>query len=202
MRIAVLGTGNVGTVLADGFLNANHDVVIGSRSPKGRSGLAGPVTSFAEAAGSADVIVNATPGSNSIEALRPIAAQLEGKILIDVANAITPEWSLAYPNSSVGAALQEEFPSARVVKTLNTITAEVMANPKLLAGETSVFISGDNAEAKFIVATLLSDLGWSTANQIDLGDISSARATEHYLFLSMAIMNTVHSTAYNIALIQ
>jgi predicted dinucleotide-binding enzyme len=85
-----------------------------------------------------------------------------------------------------------------VVKTLNTVTAPLMANPGSI-GPTNVFLSGNDAAAKATVAALLGDLGWTPESRMDLGDIGTARAPEHYIFLSMAFMRVLGTTSYGIA---
>ena len=203
MRIAVLGAGNVGSVLAQGWARSGHDVVVGTRDVAARSGHGLPVATLADAAGAAQVVVNALPGVQSVDILQQVgAAAWEGKVLIDVANALTAQFTLAYPNASLGALLQQTFPATRVVKTLNTVPAAVMAEPKSLAAPSSVFLSGDDGEAKQVASILLGDLGWQDETQVDLGDIQTARASEHYLFLSMALMGVTGSTTYNVQVVR
>lgn len=200
VQIAVLGAGNVGSVLAHGWARSGHEVVVGVRHGTTRDVDAVPVAQLAEAARGARVVVNALPGDRSVDVLQQQvgAAALEGKVLIDVANALTGQFTLAHPNASLGALLQRTFPATRVVKTLNTVPAAVMSEPESLGAPSSVFLSGDDSAAKQVAAVLLTDLGWQAQSQIDLGGIESARASEHYLFLSLALMRVTGSTAYNI----
>lgn len=201
MDIAVLGTGNVGSALGNGLSGAGHNVVFGSRAPEDKAGFSIPVKTLAEAVRSAGVIVNALPGATAVATLREIGADtLAGKVLIDVANALTESFELVYPNASLGAMLQAEFPATTVVKTLNTVSAAVMANPGAIDPVT-VFLSGNDAEAKKLVSGLLTDLGWTAESQFDLGDISSARSTEHYIFLSISILTTLGTTSYGIKVV-
>lgn len=198
MNIAILGTGRVGRTLAEGLKGAGHDVVMGSRTPTQDSVAGASVKPLQEAAGGAEFVVNAVPGSVALDTLRGVGKEvLAGRILIDVANALNDRFELLYPNSSLGATLQNEFPATRVVKTLNTVSAPVMTNPGSI-GPTNVFLSGDDQTAKASVRALLEQLGWQPESQMDLGDISTARATEHYIYLSMAIMRAVRSTTYGI----
>ncbi|WP_229068556.1 NADPH-dependent F420 reductase [Actinoplanes sp. DH11] len=203
MKIAVLGAGGVGTALGYGLLDAGHGVVFGVRDPQGRQGFSAPVAELAEAVTSAEVVVNTLPGSVTLDVLGRIGAGPFGtKVLIDVANAITPTFELMYPGDSLGAKLQALLPQAKVVKTLNTVPAAVMTNPGALPERTSVFLSGDDREAKRITGGLLSDLGWQHDDQVDLGSIATARATEHYLYLSLAIMAVSPSGQYNVSVIR
>jgi predicted dinucleotide-binding enzyme len=199
MKIGILGTGRVGESLGNGLQRAGHTVVFGSRRPEQNSDVGALVVGLAQAVIDADVVVSAIPGSVALETLRTIGAPaLGGKILVDVGNALNDGFELLFPNSSLGAAIQEEFPETTVVKTLNTVTAPLMANPGSL-GPTNVFLSGNDPAAKATVAALLGDLGWSAESRMDLGDIGTARAPEHYIFLSMAIMRVVGTTSYGIA---
>jgi predicted dinucleotide-binding enzyme len=198
MKIGILGTGRVGKSVGHGLQEAGHDVVFGSRRPDGNSDLGGSVTGLAEAVLGADLVVSAIPGSVALETLRMIGAPaLRGKVLVDVGNALSEGFELLYPNASLGAAIQDEFPETTVVKTLNTVTAPLMSNPNSI-GPTNVFLSGNDAAAKATVGALLGDLGWSAESRMDLGDIATARAPEHYIFLSMAIMRALGTTDYGI----
>jgi predicted dinucleotide-binding enzyme len=160
MRIGILGTGNVATTLARHWLAAGHQVTLESRDPASRDSLGVPVTSLREAVAGSDVVVNATPGAVSLEVAEEIgAAAFEGKVVIDVANAGTPSFELVYPNSSLAEKLQTALPAARVVKTLNTAAMTVLTEPAVLP-PSSVFVSGDDADAKEATASLLQDFGW------------------------------------------
>ena len=123
--------------------------------------------------------MNATPGVVSLATLSTIGAGLfTGKTLIDVANAYTPAFTLAYPNSSLAQRLQAALPSARVVKTLNTGAMTLLTAPHRI-GPSTVVLSGDDAGVKRATRSLFRDLGWSDDDVFDLGRIESARAVEH-----------------------
>lgn len=202
MKIAVLGAGNVGSSLGYGLLDAGHEVVFGVRDPQSRTGFTAPVATFADAVSQAEVAVNTLPGAVSLEVLTASGPSVfAGRVLIDVANAVTPEFALLYPGDSLGARLQAALPDTRVVKTLNTVPAAVMTAPAALPGDSSVFLSGDDRGAKRLVGGLLTDLGWRHEVQVDLGGIETARATEHYLYLSLALMAVARSPQYNIAVV-
>lgn len=188
MDIAILGTGNVAQTLARAWRAAGHQVTLGSRDPAAKADLDGPVAALADAVAGAEVVVNATPGAQSLALIEGIgAAAFAGKVLIDVANAGTPSFELVYPNSSLGEKLQDALPSAHVVKTMNTAAMTVLTDPASL-GPSSVFLSGNDADAKATVAGLLADLGWAEDAIIDLGDITTARGVEHYFLLFAALM--------------
>ncbi|MDR7277330.1 NADPH-dependent F420 reductase [Catenuloplanes atrovinosus] len=203
MKFAVLGAGNVGTALGYGLLDAGHEVVFGVRDPQTREGFTAPVAQIADAVKSAEAVINALPGAHTLGILGQVGpGTFGGKVLIDVANAITPSFELLYPNDSLGARLQAMLPDVKVVKTLNTIPAEIMTNPGTLPERSSVFLSGNDRGAKQTTGHLLSDLGWRHEDQVDLGAIDTARATEHYLYLSVAIGQATRSAQYNVSVIR
>lgn len=198
MKIAILGTGRVGRSLAGALGAAGHVVVFGSRNPDQTRAPGAEVVGLVDAAAQSDLIVSAVPGSVALDTLRAIGRPaLAGKILVDIGNALAEDFTLLFPNASLGAAIQAEFPDTAVVKTLNTVTAPLMSNPQAV-GPMTVFLSGNDESAKTIVAGLLADLGWTPESRMDLGDIETARAPEHYIFLSMAIMRTLGTTDYGI----
>lgn len=205
MKIGVLGTGPVGKVLATKLASLGHDVYVGTRDPAATLARNEPDTfgnppfrawheehpkigfgTFAEAAAHGEILVNALSGTGSIAALKAAGAKnLSGKVLVDISNPL--DFSRGMPPSlticntdSLGEQIQREFPDVRVVKTLNTMNAYLMVDPKKLAdaGHT-VFVSGNDASAKTSVTELLQSFGWQDI--VDLGDITTARGTEMML---------------------
>ncbi|KUN33434.1 NADP oxidoreductase [Streptomyces longwoodensis] len=171
--IAVLGNGRVGGTLAAALTRAGHEVRVADRTP----GAA------AEAARTARIVINATPGADSLDRLTTLREELRGKILVDVSNATVdgPDGlpaDLVYPGSSLAEHLQEALPDTAVVKTLNTMLFPVMTAPATLTDAPDAFLSGDDPQAKETVRGLLVDLGWRTEWITDLGGIRTARATE------------------------
>jgi 8-hydroxy-5-deazaflavin:NADPH oxidoreductase len=215
MRIGVLGTGVVGQTLGTKLVELGHEVRMGSRAAGGEravewAGSAGETASegtFADAAEFGELLVNATAGAASIEALRAAGeANLAGKVVIDTSNPL--DFSRGMPptlavcnHDSIGEQLQREFPSARVVKALNTITAAVMVDPGLLPRPHNVFVCGDDGDAKATVRSLLGELGWSDDEIADLGDIGAARGTEMYLPLWLRLMGSAGSATFNIRVV-
>ncbi|MFD9268645.1 NADPH-dependent F420 reductase [Streptomyces goshikiensis] len=172
-KIAVLGNGRVGGNLAAALTRAGHQVTVADRT----RGAA------ADAARTARIVINATPGAGSLERLAALRAELRGKILVDVSNATTdgPDGlpaDLLYPGSSLAEQLQEALPETRVVKTLNTMLFPVMTAPATLTQPPTAFLSGEDPLAKQAVHELLTDLGWRKEWITDLGGIQTARATE------------------------
>lgn len=189
--IAILGSGRVGTTLARKLATA-HDVSIGSRDPdKTSTNWEGPsvkITDVAEAVQGASIVVNATPGVSSVERLGALSTELEGKILVDVSNAVDrgevgEPGGLVYPNSSLAEHLQRALPQTRVVKTLNTMLFTVMVDRASLTTPATVFLSGDDEDAKGVVRDLLGGLGWTTEQILDLGGIRTARGPEALMLL-------------------
>jgi hypothetical protein len=104
MKIGVLSTGRVGKSVGPGLQKAGHVIVFRSRRPEGNSDLGAPVVGLAEAAIDVDVVISAIPGSVALETLRTIgAAPLGGRVLIDIGNALSDQFELLFPNSSLGA---------------------------------------------------------------------------------------------------
>jgi hypothetical protein len=198
VRIAVLGTGVVGTTIAGKLRELGHDVLIGSRTA-GEDAMP-----FADAAAHGELVFNCTNGNASLAALSAAGAEnLARKVLIDVANAL--DFSHGQPplvgvstGDSLGEQIQRAFPEARVVKALNTVNANVMVNPGLVPGEHDLFLSGNDDQAKAQVAELLQSFGWPPEHILDLGDITAARAQELYVALWVRLMGVVGSADFNI----
>ncbi|MFG2721685.1 NADPH-dependent F420 reductase [Streptomyces sp. NPDC048416] len=188
--IGILGAGRVGANLADKLAATGHHVILGRRGPMEETAAdtAGTASrlSFADqrtAARTADIVINATPGDSALERLAGLRTELAGKILIDVSNATRDAGDglpgeLCYPGSSLAEQLQTALPDTHVVKTLNTMLFMVMTAPDALATPPTVYVSGNDEQAKKTVTGLLGDLGWQPGWIEDLGDITTARATE------------------------
>jgi predicted dinucleotide-binding enzyme len=202
VQIAILGTGHMATTLAAGFLAAGHTVIFGSRNPDAHADLAAPVTATIDAIRDADLVVNALQAAFSLDVLTSLADDLAGKVLLDIGNAVSPGFELLYPDESLGELLQKALPATRVVKSLNTLPGTVTIAPQSLSEATSVFLSGDDIEAKALVSSLLTDLGWGLDLQIDLGGIQSARGAEHYFLLFVAMMQQFRGAPFNIRVVR
>jgi 8-hydroxy-5-deazaflavin:NADPH oxidoreductase len=189
MRVAVLGSGQVGQVLADAFVETGHQVIRGSRDPKkleawpaAASGRAG-VSTFQGAAAQAEVIVLAVKGDVALDALQLSGPEnLVGKVVIDptnpIASAPPEDGVLSYftgPNSSLMEMLQTKVPEANFVKCFSCVGNALMFRPKLPGGPPTMFICGNDESAKGTVKTILGDFGWEA---MDLGTAKAARAIE------------------------
>ena len=206
MKIGVLGTGMVGKAIASKLVALGHEVMMGSRTadnPKtlawaNTAGPGGRVGTFADAAAFAELVFNCTQGTASLAALRAAGAEnLDGKVVIDVANVLTPEGP---GRESLGEQIQKAFPHARIVKTLNTMNCDLMVDPDGLPGSHTVFLSGNDSGAKKTVRHLLGSFGWK--DTIDLGDISTARATEGYVTLWMSLWKQLGTLTFNISVVR
>jgi hypothetical protein len=206
MRIGVLGTGMVGNAIASRLVTLGHDVMMGSRTtdnPQAAAwasqvGAHGRAGTFGDAAAFGEMVFNCTHGATSLAALRAAGEErLNGKIVVDVANVLPPDRSRV---ESLGEQIQQAFPLAKVVKTLNTINCEVMVNPGALSGSHTVFLSGNDDAAKNAVRSVLESFGWTDI--LDLGDISTARATEGYLPLWLAAWKALGTAAFNVKVVR
>lgn len=206
--IGILGSGRVADTLAAKLAEVGHDVTIGTRTGTRPAAWTGPDLTFADhetAIRRASVVINATPGDTALERLAALREPLGGKILIDVSNATQRgadgmPGTLRYPNGSLAEHLQDALPGTRVVKTLNTMFFTVMANPGSLSVPPTVFLSGNDADAKAVVRELLTDLGWLPGWIMDLGDVTSARGTEALMLLVPHIIRSRGFAPFALAL--
>ena len=215
MRIGILGTGVVGKTLGTKLAKLGNDVRMGSRAAGGANAKAwvkeaGGKSSegtFADAAAHGEIVFNCTSGGASLEALKAAGAKnLQGKVLVDVANPL--DFSKGMPptftvcnTDSLGEQIQRAFPTAKVVKTLNTVTAALMANPSMIPGVHTMFVSGNDAKAKAEVINILkTGFGWKEV--MDLGDIGAARAQEMYLALWLRLYMKLQTPNLNVHVVR
>ncbi len=213
MRIAVLGTGEVGRRLAGKLVSLGHEVTMGSRTADNAgakewaSETGGAHGTFADACARAELVVNATGGLVSLAVLESAGAEnLHGKTIVDVSNAL--DFSEGFPpkvvtpdGHSIAEQLQKAFPDARVVKTLNTMNNAIMVEPARVPGLHNVFVSGDDADAKAETTALLRSFGWAPEQITDLGDLSSARATEALMALWLRLYGVLGPVDFNLAVV-
>lgn len=227
MKIAVFGTSMVGQTISGKLVELGHDVMVGTRDvaktlanttphPYGfpafsiwlKQNPAIKVGTFAEAAQHGEIIFNATNGNGSLNALQLAgAAHLDGKVLVDISNPLdfsqgNPPFLSVSNTDSVGEQIQRAFPRVKVVKTLNTVTASLMVNPRQLAdGDHHLFVSGNDAAAKAQVVNLLTTwFGWQ--HIIDLGDITTARGTEMYLPIWLRLWGALGTGLFNVKVVK
>src|SRR6478735_1736235 len=224
MKIGIIGSGVVGQTIGAKLVERGEDLVLGTRSPGKLSDKRGfgqslddwleatggkaRVGTFADAAAHGEIVINATSGTVSLEALRLAGEQnLRGKILIDVSNPL--DFSKGMPptltvcnTDSVGEQIQRAFPEAKVVKTLNTTNVNVMVDPGQVAGgDHDLFVSGNDAGAKARVTELLRQwFGWRTV--IDLGDITTARGVEMLLPVWLRLWGALGGPMFNFKIVR
>lgn len=213
MKIGVLGTGATGQTIGSKLVAFGHDVMLGSRDEANPSAVAWAKDqghnalygTFMNAAEFGEIIFNCTLGSASMTALQQAGEKnLKGKILIDTSNPLdrtTDTWTLTVCNTdSLGEQIQRAFPDAKVIKTLNTVNANVMVDPNKLIEKTVVFVSGNDIEAKATVVMILRDwFGWRDI--IDLGNITTSRSVEMYVPLWHNLRTAISSQRFNIKVV-
>jgi hypothetical protein len=187
MRMAVLGSGDVGRTLAKGLKTHGYDVRIASRSAgkladfSKATGIA--VQSFDAAASWCEGAVLAVRGSIAADAVRESGPEnLRGKLVVDVTNPLSdapPEDGVLRvftgPNESLMEQLQTAFPAIHFVKAFNSVGNALMVNPQLSGGKPTMFYCGNDADAKTIVARIIDQFGFEGE---DLGTAKAARVIE------------------------
>jgi predicted dinucleotide-binding enzyme len=189
MKIGVLGTGVVGQTLGTALVGLGHEVKMGSRTPGSqkvhdwvsKNGAGATAGSFDEAAAFGKLLILATLWEGTEHALSMTeATHFVNKVVVDVTNPLHfnesgPVLALGFSESG-GEKVQAWLPQSHVVKALNSVTANLMANPQQILGETpDMLICGNDDEAKSTVTALLTSLGWST---VDMGGIQESRLLE------------------------
>ncbi len=187
MNIGIIGSGIVAQTLAGGFLRHGHGVTLGTRDKSKLQEFAARtpgvrIAGTAEAAAFGDLVVLAVKGSAALLAARDAGAGLDGKPVLDTTNPIADaapvDGVLPYftgPGESLMERLQQAHPAARLVKAFNSVGAARMIDPEFPGGRPTMFIAGNDAGAKSVVAGLLDEVGWDVA---DMGSAVAARAIE------------------------
>jgi len=196
-KITILGSGRVSRSIAAKLSLMGYAVTVGTRDPaRTAADWGAPHIRFAshsEAVQGASIVVNAMAGATSLAALSKLRAELGATILLDLANAMERGADglparLMYPEDSLAERLQQALPDTAVVKALNTMAFMVMTDPRSVSTPPTAFLSGNHEAAKAAVSSLLVDLGWSSEWIEDLGDITTARATEALALLGPSIV--------------
>jgi 8-hydroxy-5-deazaflavin:NADPH oxidoreductase len=226
VRFGILGTGVVGKTIAARLAGLEHEVMVGTRDPEETMSRTEPDTygnppfsvwqeehpevrlgTFAEAAAHGEIVVNATPSAVSLEALEQAGEEnLSGKVLIDLSNPL--DFSKGMPptlsvsnTDSLGEQIQRRYPEAKVVKTLHTMNAYLVVDPAELAGgDHTVFVGGNDPEARATVTDLLRSFGWTDI--IDLGDITTARGKEMLLPVWVRLFGALQKPIFNFKIVR
>ncbi len=205
-NIGILGTGVVAQTIAAKLNELGYSITIGTRDVAKtqanveRNQYGGPpftewhqqyrkikLGTFSDAAKFGDVVINCLKGDAALDVLKLLAADtVRNKTIIEISNpldfskgmppSLVPKWT---NTNSLGEEIQAALPGANVVKALNIVNCEVMVNAKKSNGDPTMFIAGNNAQAKEEVKKILRQFGWTDI--IDLGDISGARGMEMLL---------------------
>ncbi|HKR04365.1 MAG TPA: NAD(P)-binding domain-containing protein [Bacteroidia bacterium] len=187
-KIGIIGSGAVGKALGNGFIKHGYQVMIGTRDTsklsdwKIKAGDNAGVGSVHDAAQFGDIIVLAVKGMVAEEAVKENIIHLAGKTVIDTTNPISDEPPVngvlkffTDINHSLMERLQNAAPAANFVKAFNIVGNTLMVNPKLPGGKPTMFICGNNDNAKKEVSEILDQFGWEIA---DMGKAEAARAIE------------------------
>ena len=223
MKIAIIGTGMVGRGLAGRLSGLGHDVVIGTRNVDETLARTEPdamgtppfahwqqdnpairLVTLPEAGVHGEAVINAANGQHVMTALEGVGAEtLAGKVLLDLA--LPLDLSDGFPptltvsnTDSLGEQIQRAYPDTRVVKSLNFVYYQVMIDPSRVPGPHSIFVAGNDTDAKHTVEGLLAEFGWPTESIIDLGDITGARGVEMYARLFFTLYNAFGTFDFNI----
>ncbi len=190
LPIGIIGSGVVGQTLAAGFAKLGHNVIIGTSDPdklsqwkKGIKKGQLSIGSFTDAARHGEILILAVRGSAAETALATAGhANLNGKTVIDATNPIDdlpPENGVlrffTTLDRSLMEILQTKVRKANFVKAFNSVGNALMINPKFAEGRPSMFICGNNSDAKKDVIELLENVGWDAE---DMGGAEAARAIE------------------------
>lgn len=209
MHIAILGTSAVGPALGRALRAAGHDVTIGTRDPEQTrareqwDGADLPLAAYQDL--DADLFINATNGGGSLAALQAVGEALNGKVVIDASNPL--DHSQGFPpalfvsnTDSLAEQLQRALPEARLVKMFNTMANEVMTNPRGLSADSTIFVAGNDPEAREAAAALAADLGWTDV--FDLGDLTAARGLEMFIPLWVRMYVQLGRPTFNIKFVR
>lgn len=174
-KVAVIGKGNVGASIGQGLERAGYEVrLVGNDPPRVR-----------EAASRGEVIILAVPYAAVDEVIREMGGAAAGKTLVDASNALTPDFHLALGfTTSAAEELQKKAPSAKVVKAFNTVFAQHMASGQVKGAALTLFVAGDDQDAKDQVLTLGRDIGFDS---VDAGPLKNARWLETLGYLNIQL---------------
>jgi predicted dinucleotide-binding enzyme len=188
MKVGVLGSGDVAQTLAAGFIKHGHQTMIGTRDKAKladwhKANPGAQLGSFSDTAAFGEVVVLAVKGSAAVDVLRAAgSANLAGKLVIDACNPIADappvngvlKFFTTLDNSLMEQS-QKEFSTAHFVKAFNSVGAPQMVNPEFKAGKPTMFICGNDDDAKAVTTKILDQFGWETA---DMGKVEAARSIE------------------------
>jgi len=181
MKVAIIGSGNVGKALAKSATQAGHKVTLASRSPEkareaAKSTNAHAADSTKDAVKDAELVVLAVPADKVDEVVGVLAPELDGKVIIDVTNRVDmKDPGKTLDGSSMSEHIQKKAPQAHVVKAFNYAFASRMAEPKVNGTRLDGFVAGDDESAKQKALQFVESIGF---RPIDAGPLAMARSLE------------------------
>jgi predicted dinucleotide-binding enzyme len=172
-KIGIIGNGNVGSALERGLSRAGHQVKSVGKDP----------AAVRETAAWAEVVFLAIPFGAVDDTLGALGTAVDGKVVVDVTNALTPDMQMALPNTTSGAEeLQKKAPKARVVKAFNTVFAQHMDKGSVKGEKLALLAAGDDKAAKEQVLAFGREIGFEA---VDAGPLRIARSLEALAFLNI-----------------
>ena len=226
MKIGVFGTGVVGQTIAEKLESLGHEVMLGTRDVNAslardaKDGFGRPplkewqaqhkkikVGTHSEAAAHGELLVNATNGMGTLEALKQAGEKnLNGKVMLDISNPLDfskgmPPTLFVCNTDSLAEQIQRTYPQLQVVKGLNTLNDYLMVAPRMLPDDHNIFLSGNDGDAKNQVRGILRSFGWNDAEMIDLGDITTARGTEQLLPIWVRLWGALQNPMFNFRIV-
>jgi predicted dinucleotide-binding enzyme len=178
-KIGIIGNGNVGTALRRGLEGAGYEVKSAGHDPK----------EVRATAAWGEIVILAVPFGAIDDALRVMGDAVQGKVLLDVTNALTPDFQLALGCTTSGAEeLQKKSPKSKVVKAFNTVFAQNMSSGKVKGEKLTLFVAGDDGTAKNLVLSAGKDIGF---DPVDAGPLKNARWLETLGFFNIQLGYTL-----------
>ena len=193
MRVAIIGSGNVGRAMSQAVVRAGHQVALSAADRENAAAAAAEVGADAAenneaAVAGADVVILAVPGNVAAEVVQEIASAAAGKTVIDSTNPLNETFTdLVIDETSAAQELQRHLPDASVVKAFNTIFAGRHGAPQEEGVPLDAYYAGDDAGAKQVVAQLAESLGY---RPVDVGGLRMARSLEEMAFLNITLNAT------------
>lgn len=194
MKLAIIGSGNIGKSIGTWASKVGYDVTFSSRNPQHAqeaakaAGNKASSASISDAVDQADMVLLAVPYGAVKEVLTGLGSKLKGKVLIDATNALTADYSSLALGFTTSAAeeIEKLSPGAKVVKAFNTVFASVFAgqNPEIKGKKISVFYASDDKEAKTEVGDLIGKMGFDA---VDAGPLKAARNLEPMALLNISL---------------
>lgn len=177
MKVAIIGKGNVGSAIAEG-LKGKHEVKFGHRDPR---------ESVAEAAKWGEIVIVAVPYGAIADTVKELGSTADGKVVVDVTNAIGENGDLAIGfSTSAAEELQKQLPKTHMVKAFNTVFASNQSTGRVGEEALTLFVAGDDKKAKQITMRLGVDIGFEP---VDVGPLKAARYLEP---MAMLIINLAY----------